>query len=373
MPQVEAWERVWIDAELFGDDVHSYINCTECHGGIAIDDVELAHADMFDEVVTDPVAVCGDCHLDIAPVAAESLHFTLAGYDTAIYERSSPEYFETLEHMEEKHCDSCHADCGDCHVSQPSSVGGGLLEGHDFVETPSMSRNCTACHGSRIKNEYYGANEDIPADVHFKARMACTECHTGDEMHGMDITADHRYDGAQGPSCESCHNKIMDDDSEIEEHAAHDANVMSCQVCHSTTYTNCVNCHVNQTDTGVPYFVVEEHSLDFMIGLNPEPTEERPYKYVPVRHVPIDMNSFSFYGENLLPNFDNRPTWVYATPHNIQRETEQAERCRNCHERDTYFLTEDKVEDWEVETNKDVIIEEIPEMFGGGDFGSGFE
>ncbi len=24
------------------------------------------------------------------------------------------------------HCDSCHATCGECHVSQPNLVGGGI-------------------------------------------------------------------------------------------------------------------------------------------------------------------------------------------------------------------------------------------------------
>ncbi len=365
MPPVEAWERVWIDAVPFSDDVHSYINCTECHGGTAIDDM-TAHEGMVAEVVTNPTESCGQCHLDVAPAAEESLHFTLQGYDTALYERSDPEFFEVIEHMESNHCDSCHADCGDCHVSQPSSVGGGLLEGHVFVPTPSMSRNCTACHGSRIKNEYYGLNEDVSSDVHFRARMACVDCHTGDEMHGMDITAGHRYDGPQGPSCESCHSNIIDPDSEIESHAVHDADAMACQVCHSDSYTNCVSCHVEQTEDNVPFFRVEDHFMGFYIGQNPNPTEDRPWAYVPVRHVPVDPDSFDYYMDDLLPNFDERPTWVYTTPHNIQRITPQAERCQSCHGDDDYYLTRDKVERSERSANRPVIVRDIPSMF---DFG----
>lgn len=362
MAPMEPWERVWIDAETYSQDVHSYINCTECHGGQAVDDVETAHTGLVTEVVNSP-EVCGRCHLDNGIPAFNSLHNTLRGYDTVLYERSTPENHPALDEMQTNHCTSCHATCGDCHVSQPSSVGGGLLEGHVFVQTPSMSRNCTACHGSRVKDEYYGAHEGIPSDVHFRARMSCTDCHTAQEMHGMGEAgdADHRYDGAQQPACESCHEIQIGEESEIRAHEAHEPDTMACQVCHSTAYTNCVNCHVEQTEDGKPFFSVENHFLGFYIGRNPNPTVERPYRYVPVRHVPIAPDSFSFYGDNLLPNFDGRPTWVYTTPHNIQRVAPQAERCGNCHENEDVFLTRDRVERAERAANRNVIVDEVPE------------
>jgi thiosulfate/3-mercaptopyruvate sulfurtransferase len=358
---LEPWERIWIDAELFTEDVHSYINCTECHGGEAVDDMAEAHDGMVVEVVNSP-ETCGRCHVDVGSTGFNSLHNSLQGYDTALYARSAPEHYEALEEMEANHCNSCHATCGDCHVSQPSSVGGGLLEGHTFVQTPSMSRNCTACHGSRVKDEFYGAHEGIPSDVHYRARMGCTECHTGDEMHGMGMEeVTDRYDGAQEPTCESCHEDVIGENATVFEHKKHDPDLLSCQVCHSTSYTNCTNCHVEQSAEGIPFFTVEDHSLGFYIGLNPDPGEERPYTYVPVRHVPVDPESFSFYGENLLPNFDSKPTWVYATPHNIQRITPQAETCRACHYNEAVFLTADKVEPQEYLANQSVIVEEVPE------------
>lgn len=362
MTPMEPWERVWIDAEAFGEDIHSYINCTECHGGEAVDDFEAAHAEQITPVVNSP-EVCGRCHVDNGQPASDSLHNQLTGYDTALYARSAPEHYGTLEEMEANHCNSCHATCGDCHVSQPTSVGGGLVKGHDFYTTPSMSQNCTACHGSRVKDEYYGAHEDISSDVHFRARMACTACHVADEMHGIDMdNLANRYDGTQDPSCESCHEDIqLGEDSEIREHEIHQPEDMSCQVCHSTTYINCINCHVEQTENGTPFFTVEENFLGFYIGLNPEVTEERPYRLVPLRHVPIDRESFSFYGENLLPNYDARPTWVYATPHNIQRNTPQTETCKSCHDNNDIFLTIDKVAEDELIANENVIVEEAPE------------
>ena len=135
-------------------------------------------------------------------------------------------------------------------------------------------------------------------------------------------------------------------------HEVHGTEVLSCQTCHSTTYTNCVNCHVERNEAGAPFYRVEEHSLGFFLGLNPNRSAERPYRYVPLRHVPVDIDSFSFYGEDLLTNFDALPTWVYATPHNIQRITPQAESCVSCHGNDEVFLTQDKVdpEEWAANT-----------------------
>jgi thiosulfate/3-mercaptopyruvate sulfurtransferase len=76
--------------------------------------------------------------------------------------------------------------------------------------------------------------------------------------------------------------------------------------------------------------------------------------------VPIDRDSFSYYGEDLLPNFDSLPTWKYATPHNIQRITPQNESCNACHGNDEIFLTADDVGPDELEANRDVIVEELP-------------
>jgi thiosulfate/3-mercaptopyruvate sulfurtransferase len=98
----------------------------------------------------------------------------------------------------------------------------------------------------------------------------------------------------------------------------------------------------------------------FKIGRNPLQGEDRPWTYVPVRHVPIDPDSFEYYGQNLLPNFDALPTWKYATPHNIQRITPQNETCGSCHGNAEFFLTADDVAPDELEANKDVIVEELP-------------
>ena len=44
--------------------------------------------------------------------------------------------------------------------------------------------------------------------------------------------------------------------------------------------------------------------MGFKIGLNPKQSEERPWNYVVLRHVPIDPDNFAFYGKDILANFD---------------------------------------------------------------------
>ena len=370
MPPLEAWEKVWIDLATYSGDFHAYIKCSACHGGNPkADDMETAHEGLIRDPSSAPLSPCKSCHEDIALSAANSLHNTLAGYDTVLYERSSPEHYEALEYMQSYHCDNCHANCGDCHIAQPNSVGGGLLDSHAFIKTPPMSRTCTGCHGSRVKNEYFGLNEGLMGDVHLlQARMDCTACHTAEEMHGMGSAegAVHRYDGAENPSCVDCHAGQIGPQSGIPQHVVHRPDVLSCQACHSVSYTNCTNCHVDRTEDDVPFFKVEAHSLGFYLGRNPIQSADRPYKYVPVRHVPIDINSFSAYGADLLTNFLARPTWTYATPHNIQRITPQNETCGSCHGNEAIFLTADKVAEAERDgANLNVIVEQIPLLFPG--------
>ena len=145
-------------------------------------------------------------------------------------------------------------------------------------------------------------------------------------------------------------------------HQAHGGD-LSCQVCHSIAYTNCDNCHVALSETtGNPYFATDASYQGFYIGLNPIRSYDRPYQYVPVRHIPVSPESFSFYGADLLTFFNALPTWKYTTPHNIQRITPQAETCNACHGNADLFLTIDKVKPEEVEANLAVIVDIIPPL-----------
>lgn len=381
MPPLEAWEKVLVNGETYLDTVHGQIACMDCHGGAQSADKETAHAGMVANPSNDPETACGECHPDVVAMNQYSLHSNLTGYWTVLDARrdtTDTVSHEAITEMFGNHCDSCHATCGECHVSQPNLVGGGFIDGHMFNETPSMTRNCTACHGSRVGNEYLGKHEGLKADVHLReGRMNCVDCHSGHEMHGQpaecqtchtgpELTsvapADHRYAGVQSPRCETCHTPAAIAQDGLPMHEAHGSD-LSCQVCHSIAYTSCDNCHVALSDTtGNPFFATDASYLGFFIGLNPDRSYDRPYQYVPVRHIPISTESFSFYGENLLAFFDALPTWKYTTPHNIQRETPQAETCNACHGNPALFLTIDKVAPEEVQANLPVIVEVIPPL-----------
>lgn len=379
MAPLEPWEKVLVDLDFLDTD-HGQISCVDCHQGAQEEeDKSLAHTGLIVRPGSADQDTCTECHEEVAAVFPNSLHVTQAGYWSSLEARGAMQEHEAVAEMFGNHCESCHTSCGDCHVSQPASVGGGFIDGHQFNATPSMTRNCTACHGSRVGNEYLGKHEGLPADVHFRqARMTCVDCHDSQQMHGAGETCedchsvaeisememvDHRYAGPQSPACETCHETVGASGDSNLMHSQH-AGDLSCQVCHSISYSNCVGCHVSiSEETGNPKFATEGSFLSFLIGRSTRQDPHRPYAFVPVRHVPIDPDSFSYYGENLLPNFNGLPTWVYATPHNIQRQTPQAETCLSCHENPDLFLTSDKVAPDEIEANQDVIIDTIPDPF----------
>lgn len=376
MAPLEPWEKVLVDGASYPSTVHGTIACTDCHGGEQAADKETAHNGLLANPSADPETYCGDCHPNTVTMAQNSLHSTLAGYWTVLDARSAPEGHEQLAEAFGNHCASCHATCGECHVSQPNGVGGGLIDGHNFNRTPSMTRNCTACHGSRVGNEFLGKHEGIMADVHFRqGRMSCVDCHSGAEMHGSGDNCEqchtgpeaaavpppnHRYDGIQSPRCESCHASVTIKGGGNEMHDQHGGD-LSCQVCHSVAHTSCDGCHVAVSETtGNPFYATDGSYMTFLIGRNVRKSFDRPYDYVPVRHVPISETNFDYYGDNLLPNFNALPTWAYATPHNIQRQTPQNASCDACHGQESLFLTADKVYPEELEANLPVIVDEIP-------------
>jgi hypothetical protein len=363
---LEGWEKVFINYEEFPEDVHGEIGCTECHGGNgAFEDKEQAH----EGVLREPIAIedCGKCHEDKVESDSSSLHSTLRGYETVLQQRTSEETFPMI--MEEafgNHCGSCHTSCGQCHVSRPTNLGGGLTAGHEFKKVPPMNLTCTGCHGSRIEMEFKGRNEGIPADLHWtKGGMPCFDCHTADEMHGeLDFEQNHRYDGPAQPACTDCHPEVIEEKAEFTEHRSMHVDNLACQVCHVAEYKQCYSCHVQKSEEEeIPFFTIEPSVMDVKIGYNPIQSEDRPWKWVVLRHVPVDPDTFAYYGDDLLPNFSSRPTWVYATPHTIQRLTPQTESCDNCHGNEALFLTEEDLLPYEIEANQEVIVDkaDIPE------------
>jgi len=354
---MESWEKVYLSDIDYLQTTHGKVRCLICHGGDSSDnDIEVAHEGM----IADPVdIVCGTCHTDIVVASETNLHATLAGFQNALEARGgnlaagSP-----LATAVDDNCLQCHTSCGQCHISRPDYLGGGLVSDHEFYNPPSMEENCLACHGSHTGDEYLGKNDGVEGDLHWtEQEMTCDECH-GQGLHGSGDVTSNRYENPAAAACEDCHNDLLGAGANTH-HQLH-IGVLSCQVCHSVEYKNCYGCHLEIGDDGTYSPVIDMPVMGFKIGLNPVQTDERPYKYTVLRHVPVTPDTFESYGNNLLPDFNDVPTWKYSTPHNIQLKTEQNNGCNFCHTRTELFLLPGDVSPEELEANEQVIVREVP-------------
>jgi len=346
----------------FLTDVHNSQNCIGCHGGVAEEsDKNLAHEGKVRDPVDNSDRVCSICHTDAAKLSETSLHRNLSGYHTALIARGADFSDPRMDEAFDKHCDTCHTTCGQCHISRPNFTYGGLISEHKVKKIASTKDTCTACHGARIANEYQGKNEDVEGSVHWlEEGMPCLECHNVSHFHGDGTEYAHRYDGPPGVNCLDCHPEAAPDQSDILDHKIHGGK-LACEVCHvSGPYKSCYNCHVATDEKGLPYFETDDSEMTFEIGRNSLKSDDRPWDYVLVRHVPVARDTFAFYGDDLLPTFDAMPTWKYATPHNIQLVTPQNQSCDSCHGNPELFLMAEDVALEEREANADVIVDEAP-------------
>ncbi|MFC1946027.1 hypothetical protein ACFLW1_02380 [Chloroflexota bacterium] len=359
---MEVWEKVFLKNADFMEDTHGQVGCVICHGGDSRqEDKDTAHEGL---VIDPSPADCVTCHSDIAHANEYSLHTTQSGFLSAFDARGGDVSEGTpLMTAFENHCQQCHTTCGQCHVSRPDELGGGLVSSHVFRSTPSMQYNCIACHGARVGAEYLGDNEGYPADVHWtQDNMLCTDCHSL-ELHSSGATAENRYANPNAIACEDCHENVW---LEVEDNPQHEQHLsdLSCQVCHSVAYKNCYDCHVALDEEGQPCRTSEPSQIQFKIGHNPLRSSDRPYEYVVLRHVPTCTGTCDFYGSSLFPDFNAVSTWKYATPHNIQLNTPQNASCDACHTNPDLFLTEKDVRKEEREANESVIVNEFPEPVG---------
>lgn len=362
-----------VKPEFLADKNHGTLSCTECHGGDPKAETrKAAHKDLVTDPSFGPNEKCSKCHQQTAKDVAASLHVTLEGEKQSMIVRSGGTTLGAdLTKAFNNHCGRCHSSCGNCHISVPNSAGGGLLDGHVFTKTPPMNKTCTACHGSRVSDEYKGDNAGIKGDVHYSKAMQCTSCHSGDEMHGKgQAGVKHRYAVTNAPRCTDCHADNADFKKTMAHKMHRDANdklTLSCYVCHAQPYKNCNSCHVSLDKDNHAVFEVNapDHKsiMTFKIGKNPLQDALHPEKWVVLRHVPVDPNNYDYYGAGLLTTFDAAPTWRLATPHNIQRITPQNKSCTlTCHGKRDLYLGPNDLLPYEVNANSSVVVsdQELP-------------
>lgn len=364
-PHYEPYDRVYLAGEgytEFKKDVHGKIPCVSCHNGVdKTADKAVAHSGNFlKKPSLNSEEKCASCHTDIHLNAKNSLHAKGWGQKSMVALRSGkqniPEGFDQLSHEMiegyDKNCGKCHANCGDCHVLRPSAGGGGLYKGHQFVKTPDMRDHCVTCHSSRGGHAYFGQAVGTQPDVHLEKRQfTCLNCHDKNELHGDGKIYDQRYKLPSLPKCTDCHASVANSNNYHKTHM----NTFSCNTCHSQDYNNCGSCHVGGEGARIASY------QGYKIGLNPIP-ETKNFKYAVMRRSLMAPDSWKNYGVPVLSNFDAKPTYKYATPHNIQKwtartKTDAGKACYdNCHisknadgtykNKEIYLFTND-LEQWE--------------------------
>ena len=369
MPPLEAWEKVFV-GDGFLSSIHDVQNCIGCHGGVGgIKDKDAAHEGVVRDPVEDSPEVCGVCHQETTQLAETSIHRVVSGFRTALEMRGADFSNPRMEEAFGNHCYTCHATCGQCHISRPNFTAGGLIKEHVVKKVASTKDTCMACHGARVSNEYMGKNEGVEGSVHFKkGMMSCFDCHMVGDFHGTEGGASGRFAGSPSVSCLDCHPEVADKEIGNVNHNIHLEQV-DCAVCHASgPIKSCFSCHVALDEKGLAYYETDASQMTFKIGHNPVTSDERPAEWVLVRHAPITKDTFSFYGDDLLPTFDNLPTWKYSRPHNIVLNTTQNASCDNCHGNPDLFLLAEDVAMNELEANKTVIVEDVPTATGWGPY-----
>ncbi len=347
---------MYLVSKEFLDTTHGQLGCINCHGGENEPSQETAHTGMDPYPSHNLEGSCATCHGGIIENFGNSIHFDLHGMSNGLMDFSgglqmpdSPAHAEVFD----KNCISCHASCGDCHVSRPNSFSGGLINQHEFFKQPPMDQTCFGCHGARVAGEYMG-EVGFTSDVHFEMGMHCADCHGWTNFHGSANETERMWD-EKLPSCLDCHEEEASGNSSVAMHNVH-GDTVSCQVCHASANNNCFECHVDYNDDKTALKSSSTTKIMFKIGLNPNPTEERPYKYVTLRHIPTVEDSFAVVGDDLLPDFDNIHNWKYSPTHNIQKNTFQNESCDACHNNNKLYLSESDLLETDSKANSKVVV-----------------
>jgi hypothetical protein len=322
-------KRYLIDKSALDKDMHLANNCSFCHkGDDTSTDQEKAHKGVIKKPSAD-LKICGSCHNDIQETYQNTPHYNGQEMFNKIARRFSKEEQKVFaDKVFGQACKSCHASCGDCHVSSPSQDGisTGFINGHRFVKKDE-GKTCAVCHGGRVYPEYTGKPGKKP-DVHFQKGMACIDCHKKGHLHG-DVQTNGKTVNNK-PQCADCH-KLGKETKAVARlaHTKHEGKV-SCYGCHSQgEYNNCYGCHIGKDSTSKPGFI---------LGINPRDKKT----LTTLRAIPVTRETFLGFGIK-MENFDGEPDYRAASVHNIQKSTERTRSCDACHLKKRNFLSKESL------------------------------
>lgn len=335
-----------VDKDIIKKDIHFSEGCAFCHkGDPKAWNRKNAHKGMIPRPSKD-LAICDNCHGDITKNFKTSMHYTTIGQRSGVIGRFSDEEIKVFDKkVFETSCRSCHASCGDCHVSSPP-IGGvkiGLIKGHRFVKR-NEGKTCALCHGGRVYPEFTGEYGGS-ADIHYQKGMLCVDCHKKEELHGDGTLYKSMKDIKNKPKCTNCH-KVGEKDSERSKapHRTH-KDKLSCYACHAgSPYRNCYNCHIGKGAESKP---------GFYLGINP-----RDKKTVTtLRLIPTVRETFKQAGIE-MKNYDRLPNYWDTASHNIRKRTDRTRSCDVCHKERRDYLSIDKLIKNGSKANMELIIQE---------------
>lgn len=165
---------------------------------------------------------------------ATSLHHTTEGM-RYWYEEEGGFMAITKVPYDQTGCKSCHvSSCATCHTKR---------EGDKCAYSTAMAKDketCLVCH-ARAKAAFGMGEKTGSLDVHIAKGMGCSDCHTGEDVHG-DGTLYHsmRDPGAVKAACTNCH--TFEGAEQSRAHKVHRGK-LECASCHVSNSITCLNCH----------------------------------------------------------------------------------------------------------------------------------
>jgi len=304
---------------------HGRLGCVSCHGGRdGASGQKAAHRGMTanPSLAGAGSASCGACHSSVVTTFGTSLHRSAAGIWNKLRDRlSKADHGQAIARRTFRGkggCGGCHSSCGDCHVSWPRASGAGLRAGHKFVTRTTVKqddRGCVGCHDV-IGPDY------VSSDLHHKAGMGCSRCHTDRREYHGDGTArtDIHVAGAVVTRCVDCHQTL----SASIHSPAHLAGA-TCEACHAAPYVNCYGgCH-NGVEGG------DRTRVRLGIG--------RDGRLDTFRHTPVSSDMFGG-GVNFVPfiQLGGKATWVETAVHTTALPGRTQALCDRCHGPGTALL-----------------------------------
>lgn len=327
MPAELQYKAYLVNPKILATNPHFTEGCTFCHkGNEKAATREKAHAGLVKKPSSN-IEVCAPCHDKAAKVYKDSLHYTTEGFRHGVSARLSAKEKKIFDDkVFQGSCRSCHATCGDCHVSSPK-IGGistGLIKGHEFVA--KEDKTCATCHGGRVYPEFTG-DFGGQADVHYQKGMNCLSCHNKAELHGTGTRYVTKTDVKEKPSCTNCHKPGTETTEKARSSHTQHTGKVSCYACHAGgSYTNCYDCHLGKGATPKP---------GFYLGLNPKDRKT----VTTLRLVPTVRDTFKSAGIK-QENFDKVPNYWGSATHNIKKRTDRTRSCDVCHTDKQNFLTQ---------------------------------